>query len=181
MLRATKDIAFRPPLPARCRGRAGTPKSARDFMVAMVGTAFREQYLDAVTVYLHEQEIAGLDIPTDGDAHFDSEVGGQSWTNYPFRHMGGFHRTIRRSCRPAAPCLSARTHPARLPGSPRHVRHRRAGRRGNLQYAAIWKAAQRLTHRPVKFGTIGPELVAFAVKKLSLQGLRDRILAIAEA
>ena len=41
--------------------------------------------------------------------------------------------------------------------------------RGNLQYAAMWKAAQRMTKKPVKFGTIGPELVAFAVRRPSLQ------------
>ena len=35
--------------------------------------------------------------------------------------------------------------------------------RGNLQYTAMWKTAQRLTKKPVKFGTIAPELVAFAV------------------
>jgi 5-methyltetrahydropteroyltriglutamate--homocysteine methyltransferase len=28
--------------------------------------------------------------------------------------------------------------------------------RGTLQYTAVWKAAQRLTARPVKFGTITP-------------------------
>ena len=27
---------------------------------------------------------------------------------------------------------------------------------GNLQYAAMWKVAQRLTTKPVKFGTILP-------------------------
>jgi hypothetical protein len=40
-------------------------------------------------VYLHQQ---GLDIVSDGDAHFDSDVGGQSWTSYPPRHMGGFDK-----------------------------------------------------------------------------------------
>jgi 5-methyltetrahydropteroyltriglutamate--homocysteine methyltransferase len=34
---------------------------------------------------------------------------------------------------------------------------------GNLQYAAMWKTAQRLTNRPVKFGTILPELLAASV------------------
>ncbi len=38
------------------------------------------------------RKLAGLDIVTDGDAHFDTDVGGQSWTNYPPRHMGGFDR-----------------------------------------------------------------------------------------
>ena len=34
--------------------------------------------------------------------------------------------------------------------------------RGTLQYTAVWRAAQRLTARPVKFGTITPELIAMA-------------------
>ena len=53
--------------------------------------------------------------------------------------------------------------------------------RGELQYAAIWKVAQRLTRKPVKFGTIGPELVAFAVEDRHYKSIRDRILAIADA
>ena len=42
--------------------------------------------------------------------------------------------------------------------------------RGEMQYTAIWKAAQRLTQRPVKFGTVTPELVAIAVRDGALQG-----------
>jgi 5-methyltetrahydropteroyltriglutamate--homocysteine methyltransferase len=53
--------------------------------------------------------------------------------------------------------------------------------RGDLQYAAMWKASQRLTKKPVKFGTIGPELVAFAVTDTYYKSLKDRILAIADA
>jgi 5-methyltetrahydropteroyltriglutamate--homocysteine methyltransferase len=53
--------------------------------------------------------------------------------------------------------------------------------RGDLQYKAMWKAAQRLTTRPVKFGTIGPELVAFAVSDRHYKTMRDRIEAIADA
>ena len=91
MLRATKDIM----LPTTITGSLPRPSwytqnlGARSFLDAMVNNQFREQYVDAVSIYLHEQEIAGLDIVTDGDAHFDSDVGGQSWTNYPPRHMGG--------------------------------------------------------------------------------------------
>ena len=53
--------------------------------------------------------------------------------------------------------------------------------RGDLQYAAMWKVAQRLTRKPVKFGTIGPELVAFAVQDRHYKSLKDRILAITDA
>jgi Methionine synthase II (cobalamin-independent) len=55
----------------------------RSFLEAMVTTKFREQYVDALSVYLTEQEVAGLDIVTDGDCRFDQDIGGQSWTSYP--------------------------------------------------------------------------------------------------
>jgi 5-methyltetrahydropteroyltriglutamate--homocysteine methyltransferase len=53
--------------------------------------------------------------------------------------------------------------------------------RGDLQYAAMWKTAQRMTDKPVKFGTIGPELVAFAVADHHYKSVKDRILAVADA
>jgi 5-methyltetrahydropteroyltriglutamate--homocysteine methyltransferase len=155
----------------------------RSFMDAMVNNRFREQYVDAVSVYLHEQDIAGLDIVTDGDAHFDSDVGGQSWTNYPTRHMGGFDRGNPQPIRAGQGGLAF---------PPGHILHDYLESRvmsaivgpvtrGDLQYAEMWKVAQRLTKRPVKFGTIGPELVAFAVPDSHYKSIRDRILAIADA
>ena len=62
------------------------------FLDAMVNARWREQYEDAVSTHLRAQEIAGLDICTDGDAHYDEEVGGFSWQSYPLRHMAGFSR-----------------------------------------------------------------------------------------
>src|SRR3974390_3737698 len=68
---------------------------ARTFLEAMVNARYREQYEDAVSVHLRAQETAGLDICTDGDAHYDEEVGGMSWQGYPMRHMAGFSREVR--------------------------------------------------------------------------------------
>ena len=45
----------------------------------------------------------------------------------------------------------------------------------------MWKAAQRLTKRPVKFGTVTPELVAFAVQDSHYEDLPSRIMAISDA
>jgi 5-methyltetrahydropteroyltriglutamate--homocysteine methyltransferase len=45
----------------------------------------------------------------------------------------------------------------------------------------VWKAAQRLTTRPVKFGTIMPELIAMAVRDLHYKDLRKAILAVSDA
>jgi 5-methyltetrahydropteroyltriglutamate--homocysteine methyltransferase len=53
--------------------------------------------------------------------------------------------------------------------------------RGTLHYTAIWKAAQRLTTRPVKFGTITAELIALAVRDQHYGDPRKAILAIADA
>ncbi len=184
MYRATKDIV----LPTTITGSLPRPSwytenlGGRSFLDAMVNNQFREQYVDTVSVYLHEQEMAGLDIVTDGDAHFDSDVGGQSWTNYPPRHMGGFDKIPQ-------PTPAGKGGLAFPPG---HILHDYlesrvmpgiAGpvTRGELQYAAMWKVAQRMTRKPVKFGTIGPELVAFAVQDKHYKSVKDRILAIADA
>src|SRR3990172_13136117 len=155
----------------------------KTFLQAMVDSVYREQYTDAVSVYLKEQEIAGLDICTDGDAHFDTEVGGQSWTSYPLFRMDGFDKhnpkpAIMKTGGVAFPMghilhdyLEARVMP-KLVGP--------VGR-GDLQYAAMWKTAQRLTKKPVKFGTITPELIAGSIEDRYYKNVRDRILAIADA
>ena len=52
---------------------------------------------------------------------------------------------------------------------------------GEMQYAEIWKAAQRLTPRPAKFGTVAPELVAYAVQDEHYKDLPTRIMAVSDA
>ncbi|MBV8166789.1 MAG: hypothetical protein JO021_08350, partial [Alphaproteobacteria bacterium] len=66
---------------------------ATSFMEAMVHARWREQYEDAVSVHLRAQETAGLDIVTDGDAHYDEQVSGLSWQTYAPMHMSGFDKT----------------------------------------------------------------------------------------
>ena len=155
----------------------------RSFLDAMVTSRFREQYVDALSVYLREQEVAGLDIVTDGDCRFDQDIGGQSWTSYPPHHMDGFETTHPKLAKVGAggiafprghilhDYLEARVMP-KLVGP--------VGR-GEMQYAEIWKAAQRLTTKPVKFGTVTPELVAFAVQDDHYKSLPDRIMALSDA
>jgi 5-methyltetrahydropteroyltriglutamate--homocysteine methyltransferase len=149
----------------------------------MVISRFREQYVDALSVYLREQEVAGLDIVTDGDCRFDQDVGGQSWTSYPPHHMSGFETQHPKLAAVGAggiafprghilhDYLEARVMP-KIVGP--------IGR-GEMQYAEIFKAAQRLTAKPVKFGTVTPELVAFAVQDEHYPSLPDRIMAMSDA
>ena len=42
--------------------------NGRPFKQALSDRTFREQYLDAVGAFIHDQTCAGLDILTDGDA-----------------------------------------------------------------------------------------------------------------
>ena len=96
MYRATADIM----LPTSLIGSLPRPEwfsqnlGTRTFLQAMVDAQFRDQYTDAVAVYMRDQASAGLDIFTDGDAHYDTEVGGQSWTSYPPFHMDGFDKGV---------------------------------------------------------------------------------------
>jgi 5-methyltetrahydropteroyltriglutamate--homocysteine methyltransferase len=53
--------------------------------------------------------------------------------------------------------------------------------RGNLQYTAMWKAAQRFTTKPVKFGAVSAEIVAFALQDRYYKSIPERMFAIADA
>jgi 5-methyltetrahydropteroyltriglutamate--homocysteine methyltransferase len=185
MYRVTKDIM----LPTTITGSLPRPSwytenlGTRHFLEAMVTRRFREQYEDALACYLRDQELAGLDIVTDGDCRFDDDVGGQSWTAYPPNHMSGLDAA----------------HPEATPAGrggvsfPRgHILHDylesrvmpvitgKIGR-GNLQYTAMWKAAQRFTKRPVKFGAVSAEIVAFALQDRYYKSVPERMFAIADA
>ena len=153
------------------------------FLRRMMNSRYREQYTDAVAVYLSDQAVSGLDICTDGDAHYDEEVGGQSWTSYPLFHMDGFDRAnpqpaVMRTGGVAFPMghilhdyLEARVMP-KIIGP--------IGR-GNLQYAAMWKTAQRLTHKPVKFGTVSADILSAAVDDQYYKEPMERIMAFSNA
>jgi 5-methyltetrahydropteroyltriglutamate--homocysteine methyltransferase len=185
MYRVTKDIV----LPTTITGSLPRPSwytenlGTRHFLEAMVTRRFREQYEDALTCYLRDQELAGLDILTDGDCRFDDDVGGQSWTSYPPMHMSGLDHA----------------HPVATPAGrggiwfPRgHILHDYLESRvmpvitgpigrGNLQYTAMWKAAQRFTEKPVKWGAVSAEIVAFALQDRHYKSVSDRMFAIADA
>ena len=155
---------------------------SRSFLEAMVNSRYREQYEDAVSCFLRAQEIAGLDICTDGDAHYDEEVGGMSWQSYPLTHMDGFAQVAE----PMTYKIGAVAYPRG------HILHdflearvfpRIVGPvgRGRLQYAAMWKTAQRMTKKPVKFGTILPELIAASVEDDYYKDPVERTWAISDA
>ena len=155
---------------------------AQSFLEALMNARYREQYEDAVSVHLRAQETAGLDICTDGDAHFDDQVGGMSWQSYPLTHMSG----LSAQGQPSVYNVAAAAHPRG------HILHDFLEARvlpkvvgpigpGKLEYAAMWKVAQRLTRKPVKFGTILPELLAASVSDDHYKDPVERAWAFSDA
>jgi 5-methyltetrahydropteroyltriglutamate--homocysteine methyltransferase len=164
----------------------------RPFRDALADARFREQYTDAVGTYLRDQERAGLDIVTDGDARFDTDVGGMSWFQYPARRFkglaGGDYAKVRKGYGGTAKGdIIFEVMESRV--MPRCVEKIE---RGPLQYSSLWKVAQGMTSRPVKFGTITPELIGTSVgndyypdqqaliRDLS-DAMRDELLELARA
>lgn len=153
----------------------------RPFSLAMTEIGFREQYTDAVTTYLNDQARAGLDLLTDGDARCDCDVGGRSWFGYPAERLTGlesFHvgRGRTASSRDKGPgdimfeVLETRV----LPKVTGQIS------RGALEYARIWKTAQRLTRKPVKFGAISGQMVATSVHDAHYKDRRQLMMALSE-
>ncbi|MBI2131515.1 MAG: cobalamin-independent methionine synthase II family protein [Candidatus Tectomicrobia bacterium] len=163
MYTATKDLK----LPTTITGSVPRPAwytenlRGRPFRVAMAEKNFREQYLDAVSCIIRDQERAGLDIVTDGDARFDTDVGGRSWVNYTLERLQGVtgyetgrsEAARKNTTRPgdilfevleawALPQVTGKLGP------------------GPLELPQLWRSAQQMTAKPVKVGVASPETVA---------------------
>jgi 5-methyltetrahydropteroyltriglutamate--homocysteine methyltransferase len=181
MLNATRDLV----LPTTITGSYPRPAwfteglHRRSFKEALGDSVFREQYLDAVSCVLGEQARAGLDIVTDGDSRFDRTVGGRSWFYYPIERLAGITGHV------------DRTRAAGWNLRPGHILYEVmeayqpavVGSRieaGPLQYAALWRAAQRLTDRPVKFGAISAQTLAKMLVNRHYASERELILDVAD-
>jgi hypothetical protein len=130
----------------------------KSFLEAMVNSRYREQYEDAVSCFVRAQEVAGLDIVTDGDAHYDEEVGGMSWQSYPLTHMAGFAAEAEPAVYNVGAVAYPRGHiPARLPrGAGVSAHHRRDRARQSAVHrdvedrAAHHQAAGEVRHHPAR-------------------------------
>jgi len=151
----------------------------RPFSVAMTDIAFREQYTDAVSAYLADQTRAGLDLLTDGDARCDCDVGGRSWFSYATERLGGLEghyvgrgRTASSRDKAAGDIMFEVLETRVLPNVTGNIE------RGPLEYARVWKVAQRQTRKPVKFGAISGQMVATGVHDEHFKSRRDLIMAL---
>jgi 5-methyltetrahydropteroyltriglutamate--homocysteine methyltransferase len=182
MLKATRDKI----LPSTITGSYPRPHwfteelRGRGFKDALGDSRFREQYLDAVACLIREQESAGLDIVTDGDSRFDLTVGGKSWFFYVIERLRGITGHVDRSgsrgwttLRPGHILYEVmEAYQPAVVGGPLEG--------GALEYDALFKAAQRMTARPLKFGAITAQSLAKMLVNRHYNADRDLILALAD-
>jgi 5-methyltetrahydropteroyltriglutamate--homocysteine methyltransferase len=182
MLDATRDLV----LPTTITGSYPRPQwftqelRGRGFKDAMGDSRFREQYLDAVACLVREQEMAGLDIVTDGDARFDLTVGGKSWFFYVIERLRGVTGHVDRSAAGGWRGLPAGHILREVMEAYQPAVIGEAIGAGPLQYAALFKTAQRLSARPVKFGAITAQSLAKMLVNRHYASDRDLILALAD-
>jgi 5-methyltetrahydropteroyltriglutamate--homocysteine methyltransferase len=166
MLTATKDLM----LPATVTGSWPRPRWftaglwGRPLDKAMLDNVYREQFPDALSVVLDDQERAGLDILTNGDYFHDDDFAGHSWAHYPVERWRGLAhdelQTEQTRWRifdlPPGTLLNEILTGWRWPWVVGKVEH---NPHAPLEYAKIHRITQQRTRKPVKFGTISPQCI----------------------
>ena len=191
MYRATKDL----PLAATITGSLPRPAwfnenlAGRAFLTAMAGDYnFRERYTDAVAALLTDQMRAGLDIVTDGEMRFDQDIGGRSWFGYIADRMEGLGRAEMRgggaewpkeTGKPRTEIAGDILHEVMEARLPPFVEGPLG--RGDLQYDAVWKSAQRMTPKPIKHGSCSGQMVDKIVINRFYKDRRDSVMAFSQA
>ena len=161
MLTATKDLL----LPTTVTGSWPRPSwytgnlQGRPYSTALGDVAFREQHIDAVSTVIGDQELAGLDILTNGDYHLDNDLAGRSWFAYPSDRLSGVTEfdteTTAGWSYPVGTWLNEI-----VGGWKYHGVVDKIGPRVPLEFAKVWRVAQARTDKPVKFGTISADLAS---------------------
>jgi 5-methyltetrahydropteroyltriglutamate--homocysteine methyltransferase len=162
---ATKDVL----LPTTVTGSWPRPRwftaqmHGRTVTTAMKELEFREQFTDALSALLVDQQRAGLDIATLGDYFHDEDLGGHSWHRYPLERWDGFAGDF-----PPSPRLAQELYGAYPDGTilrevmagwawPRVVGKVKPNDFAPLEYAKLWRIAQARTKLPVKFGSVSAQ------------------------
>lgn len=147
-----------------------------DFRSLLVRGPFREQYFDAMKVLMAEQEMAGMDIVTDGGLRYDTGLGGWGWPAFVISRLGGVEPGgVMPAIMPPTPILSEMMGGV-IPG----VVTGDIGP-GRLQFAEFFRAAARFTHQPHRFTVIDPTLVNAMLLGEHYRNPVDRLFALAKA
>jgi 5-methyltetrahydropteroyltriglutamate--homocysteine methyltransferase len=132
----------------------------KPFSTRMNDVGYREQFTDAVSAVISDQERAGLDILTNGDYHHDQDLGGRSWLLYPVERLSGVtsldvDATSDEWAYPPGSLLNEVMGGWRYPGV--------SGPLDDgipLELGKIWRIAQARTDRPVKFGVVSAQVAS---------------------
>lgn len=132
-----------------------------DLRVALMDQSWREEYEDAVKAMLNDQEVAGLDIVSDGEAYEDDLVGGAGWPEYVLSRIDGVETRADSAMGDTldqSPILNRlfESWPAPLVTRP-------IGR-GPLQFAFLYRLAREYTSRPVKMSFVDPLLAVLFLR-----------------
>jgi 5-methyltetrahydropteroyltriglutamate--homocysteine methyltransferase len=137
----------------------------RPLSAAMLDVKYREQFGDALSVVVSDQERAGLDIVTNGDYFLDADFAGRSWHHYPLQRWTGleYDELQPESTRSAELAFPQGTLMAEIETSWRwpivtgRIHH---NPRKPLEYAKIFRMSQARTRKPVKFGSVCSQVMA---------------------
>ena len=139
----------------------------RPLDTALLDVRFREQFLDAHSTVIADQERAGLDILTKGDYHLDEDFAGRSWHHYPLQRWKGFeHEELQyegsRDSLLAFPPGTLMNEIETTWRWPRVVGKVEHDPKNPLEYAKLWRIAQARSGsgKPVKFGTCSSQVLA---------------------
>jgi 5-methyltetrahydropteroyltriglutamate--homocysteine methyltransferase len=132
----------------------------------MMDPRYREQFTDALSVVVSDQQRAGLDLVTNGDYFLDADFAGRSWHHYPLQRWTGLEFDELQPVDEPADWLREYQ-----PGTLLHEIYTSwrwpivTGRiehnpRNQLEYAKIWRLTQARADKPVKFGTVSAQVMA---------------------
>jgi 5-methyltetrahydropteroyltriglutamate--homocysteine methyltransferase len=145
------------------RNARPTAPHHRDRIVAAAVVVRHEPPRTAVLLrhgrVIGDQELAGLDIVTNGDYHLDADLAGRSWFSYPSERLSGISEydteTTAEWSYPVGSWLNEI-----VGGWKYHAVVGKVGPRVPLEFAKIWRVAQARSHKPVKFGTVAADLAS---------------------
>lgn len=131
----------------------------RPLSSGMADVRYREQFTDAVSAVITDQERAGLDILTNGDFHLDADLGGRAWLLYPVERLAGvteldLYTTSDEWDYPPGTILHEVMGGWHYPAVVGKIERGRIP----LEFAKIWRIAQARTERPVKFGVVSAQV-----------------------
>jgi len=135
----------------------------RDINVAFKEVKYEEEYNDALATIIRDQEDAGLDIVTDGNMWYDDYVGViGSFCWYLYERIPGFDPA--KELHPSVVGVTERNKTIELLEDWGGVVNSGPVSRGPIRWTALYKAAARYAHKPIKVSVgAGPINLAWHV------------------